>query len=378
MTTRIEDPIVIHTEAREPTPCPRCGIDFGFRLPILDWDHPCGPDRPSLRRLEKSRSIPSHIAPYHRSIINGCQECSSSDLKTAFREVDSRQNVLQEMETLLSSCLNSDQSSKSIFPCIFQKSIKIIDLVPLLNNVISCQLSREMCYESSDLVDSPGLVNLFAQAKRFQTLVQLLLLPYSGRIPGDPLTLLETSRNETINATHESEFADTLIAALADSSIGGEFISREELDALLIRPMSPCLEACTVRFTEIWNSSLTFWEQGIFTASDLPPTFSGSFFDLHRAESTKTGFFLARNRILTENFAGLGDAWLTAVEAQQSEESKQLAGVCASVRVQIEQEFTLTRTGFECRLELLNSGDFPLENVTGEINRQAHDSAHSV
>jgi hypothetical protein len=54
------------------------------------------------------------------------------------------------------------------------------------------------------------------------------------------------------------------------------------------------------------------------------------------------------------------------VEGQQFEESRKLAGVCATVRVRIEQEMTLTRIGFEARLEVSNDGDSNLENVTGE------------
>lgn len=81
----------------------------------------------------------------------------------------------------------------------------------------------------------------------------------------------------------------------------------------------------------------------------------------------KSRYLSSRSSIGNEGFAGFGDAWLTAVEGQQLEEAKQLAGVCASVRVQIKQELTLTCIGFEASLEIWNDGDYTLENVTGEF-----------
>lgn len=56
---------------------------------------PCSPSSGSRRRLKETGIIPSHVAPVHRALINGCPECSASDLKTAFRAVDNRQSSFQ-------------------------------------------------------------------------------------------------------------------------------------------------------------------------------------------------------------------------------------------------------------------------------------------
>jgi len=126
-------------------------------------------------------------------------------------------------------------------------------------------------------------------------------------------------------------------------------------------------EADVTKFATTWNRSLTLWEGGVFSNNDLPANFTLHFFDLEAASSLMSAYESAKSSVKIEIFAGFGDAWLTAVEAQQLEEAKQLAGVCASVRVKIEQELTLTRTGFEARLEIGNDGDFPLENVTASL-----------
>ena len=315
---------------------------------------------------KESGIIPSHVIPVHRALINGCQECSASSLKLAFREIDKRQSELQEFETLLTSCFDSDQSLKSMFPCIMRKSWEIIDVMPLLSGVLECQLDREGCYSSDDLANSPGLANLFIQARRMSSLVNSVLAPYGGTISGDPLVLLR-AEDGSFNSTKVTQFSDALVLALADSSSGGEFITSEELESLRLSEKTHLPRDSEItQFVETWNQSLTLWQDGKYSVSDLPSNFTGFFFDLNEMEDLKSSFLSAKRSISKEGFTGFGDAWLTAVEGQQLEEAKQLAGVCASVRVEIKQELTLTRIGFEANLEIWNDGDHPLENVTGE------------
>jgi hypothetical protein len=213
--------------------------------------------------LKQAGIIPPHVIPVHRAQINGCQECSSSDLKVAFREVDNRQGSLQEAETLLASCVANNPSRKTVFSCIIRKTWEVIDLIPLLSSVVQCQLDREVCYENSDLINNPRLANLLIQAKRLHAIVNLVLLPYGGIIPGDPLALLVPFSNKTFNATLSSIFSNTLVQALADNSDGGEFISPGELGTLLMGSYMP-RDDDIVQFAVTWNHSLSLWEEGIF------------------------------------------------------------------------------------------------------------------
>ena len=314
--------------------------------------------------LRESGNIPSHVIPFHRALINGCQECSAENLKTIFRAVDNRQSALQEAETVLATCISENKSLKSIFPCVLRKTWEIIDLMPLLLNVVTCQLEREACYASSDLTNNPGLANLLIQAKRLRSLVGLVLLPYGGAIPGDELNLLSTY-GDSFNSTLASSFSNELVRSLADSSAGGEFLTLAELENLQSMGNNSLPRDVDIAFfAETWNRSLTLWDDGIYSADELPSNFTSSFFDLDEAEKYKSAFLTARSSIASESYAGFGDAWLTAVEGQQLEEAKQLAGVCASVRVKIKQELTMTRIGFEASLEVWNDGDNLLENVT--------------
>lgn len=297
--------------------------------------------------------------------LEGCEECSPSDLKDAFRETDNGQNVFQEVESKITACItNSQLSIKTLFPCILTSTIELIEVIPLLSRVISCQLNREICYDQSELMDSPGLTNLFIQAKRFKSMIKMILLPYSGTLHWDQLAPFPM-RN-TYNLTQEQTFEEALIDALADRGGAGEYITNSELDRLLNLNFTVPSDLDIIHFATTWNQSLVFWNEGRFSASELPANYLDPFFDLKLAKDLTSEFLLARQRVLSEYYAGFGDAWLTAVEGQQFEESKKLAGVCATVRVKIEQEMTLTRIGFEARLEISNGGESNLENVTGK------------
>ncbi len=340
-------------------PCPRCGTGPGLGGPGLGggggWGGPGGGGPGGCTKIGDS----------DRRRLFGCKECSSSELEIAFRETDNRQNIFQEVEAILISCItNSHLGSKTLFPCIFRSTTELAYVIPLLSRVVSCQLDREVCYDQTDLINSPGLVNLFTQAKRFESMIDMLLLPYSGSLHMDPS--IPTTAGNPYNYTQAISFGKALVDALADSKEAGEFISNSELNSILDLELTVPSKWDILQFATTWNQSLAFWNDGIFSSRNLPANYSDPFFDLEKAQVITSEFLSAREDIRSEHYSGFGDAWLTAVEGQQFEESKQLAGVCASVRVRIEQEMTLTRIGFEARLEIFNDGDSSLENITGE------------
>ncbi len=326
----------------------------------------CSQTSGSRRRLISSGIIPKHMTPFHRSLLFGCEECDSEKLTVAFRETDNREAILLEAETFLSKCVEDAQNNiKSLFPCIVSEVLAFIDLLPLTLEVLTCQIEREVCYSPDDLTKSPGLVNLFIQSERMKAFVDLALLPFGGNLNGTAASLVVPyDGNAIINNTQLESFSAVMINAISDIGDSGEFISPTELSALLEIGINIPVELGITQFVLNWNHSLNLWNSGIFTSADSPANDSTTFFDLEAAEILMTDYTSSRNKVRNENFAGFGDAWLTAVEAQQVEEAKQLAGICASVRVEILQELTLTRVGFEARLEIQNDGDNSLEDLS--------------
>jgi hypothetical protein len=71
-------------------------------------------------------------------------------------------------------------------------------------------------------------MNLFTQAKRFESMINMMLLPYSGLDPVAPFMA-----SITYNYTQSIYFSEALVDVLADSGVAGEFIAISELDKLL-------------------------------------------------------------------------------------------------------------------------------------------------
>jgi hypothetical protein len=291
-------------------------------------------------------------------MLAGCPVCSPDSLKAAFRAVDNFESQIVAAETALQSCVDAAKATggvKGLFPCVLRRGIEFLRIVPLLSEALTCQLAQEPCYRSVDLLTSPGLANLLIQARRFQTFADLTLLPFGGFLDGDAQSLLNATSSGS-NAI--SSFGSLVIDAVADQNAAGRAVSGLELSALqsiLALPSGSDI----ARFALLWNRSLDLWDQGVFGGNTTQ-----SYFDLDRASTLMTAYQASRAAVRQEGYTGLADAWLSAVEGQQLEEARKLAGICATVKVRIEQELTLTRIGFEARLEVSNSGDRRLENVS--------------
>ena len=355
--------------------CSRCGGGFYGGLGGGGGGCTLSVSASSSRRLT-GLPVPDHVVPTHRALLDGCPSCSGEALKETFQAVDIFEGGLLSAETAIQTCVNTARGEggmKGIFPCIAIRGLAIIRLAPLLAEVVACQLAQEPCYRPVDLASSPGLVNLLVQARRVSSFAAVLLLPFSEGLTGGP----ESAPNATtLKPEAFSDFGDHLVNAVADESSEGRFISSIELEGLKTIDIGSTLSSEDITgFASSWNTSLQFWEEGIFRAADLPANYTGAFFDLSVASELASQFQTSRDSLRAEGFSGFGDAWLTAVEGQQFEEAKKLAGICATVKVKIEQELTLTRTGFEARLEVSNSGNLPLENVSVALRASPYGNA---
>ncbi len=223
------------------------------------------------------------------------------------------------------------------------------------------------CYSADMLSSKPGLVNLFIQADRFKTLIDLYLYPYKGYIEGDPTSLVipyKSKEDMVWNVTKLSLFSTLVTVVTGDASENAANISVSEVDAMGAIGLSIPSGLDFVLFATRWNTSLDFWRKGLFIYEDISDNERRDFFDQRELRSLALKYREALSSAAKEGYKGLSDAWLSATEGQQLEEAKQLAGVCANVQVVIEQELTLTRNGFEARLELLNEGGSPLVNIS--------------
>jgi len=292
-----------------------------------------------------------------------CPTCSSDDLKLVYDTVGEKEPELLGVESKLQICIDEakgEKGIKSLFACLLRQALEILSVAPLAREVVDCSLENQECY--GDLSNRPGQLNLLIQADRFQSFLQLALLAFGGSLLGDPESIL--LNNTAVPTFDELEtFGTAVVNGLSDTSAGGRSLTLAETDDLLAAQFGALSDDDIFLFADTWNRSLTLWDTGVVSSLDLPADYNYGFFDLSAASALIEKFENDRVAVRNEGFTGFGDAWRKAVEGQQFEEARQLAGICANVRIRIRQELTLTRIGFEAKLEVSNAGTFPLKNI---------------
>jgi hypothetical protein len=159
-------------------------------------------------------------------------------------------------------------------------------------------------------------------------------------------------------------------ASLAPDSDAGERVSDAEHQALLDLPLAagPTWDHVD-RLVARCNRTADYNAAGIFDLDQVPAGGSTDFIprDRFRAAVLTASQAVADSR--AEGFANLVDA----ANAGYTELMAQLTapggggGVCAQVRLRLEQEAVITRDGFRATLEVENGAEAPLQDVSVEI-----------
>jgi hypothetical protein len=337
--------------------CKRCALgEFEFGGGVY-------PPQTDCRLTGVSRDPRRSLADPHRFMEEECPTCDRTELQDMFIAVDNAEDDFVTVEAVFDTCAREAEESGSTsgaILCLFSQTLPFLGVLPELMEILDCQLAQEACTTEQDRIDFPGLANLLIQARRFHSFIDIWLVPLSSSV-----SATTPFNSSSVNSSVAATFASALFAASADDGDEGQSISSAELESLLEVGVEVPNGDAILRFADLWNASLPLWESGVYRKEDLPAnTSSVDFFDIGSIGSILSGFLEARAQVRNEYYNSLADAWLSAVEGHQFEEARKLAGVCASVRVRILQELTLTRVGFEAQLEIRNDGEFPMENIS--------------
>ena len=154
--------------------------------------------------------------------------------------------------------------------------------------------------------------------------------------------------------------------AAAVASVGGRSVTGAERTALMADLPPGVTEAEITRFLDRWNRTVTNWTNGLLKRADAPPGESTDFID---AEILRQKLALAGQYQTLAETAGFTDPINAIVEtARQREASGQGGGICARVKLRLEQDAVLTRDAFRATLELDNNGPTPLELVRVNVS----------
>jgi len=270
-----------------------------------------------------------------RALAAECPTCSLDSFKGVYRNIKKQKNAFLSVESAVQHCTENALATnglRNLLPCILRAGLPVIHLMGLTKEVLECQIAQEGCMTTDDLTSNPGMANLLIQAGRFETFIDMLLLPYDDYLDGNPASLFNCT---AANDTEISDFSSQFIELLADNSDRQSTLSIAEQSQLASVGLEVPSKSDIERFADIWNRSLELWNDGIFSRNDYSG--NASFFDLSAAAILVEAFQQARSRVREESFSGFGDAWLAAIEGQQVERARKVAGVCASVRIQIDQ-----------------------------------------
>jgi hypothetical protein len=173
-----------------------------------------------------------------------------------------------------------------------------------------------------------------------------------------------------------SAWLEQFDAFIADSSADGEAIASTEQAALLAMALPSTLAVEDAQaFLDRWNRSLTYWKANWFELDDLPNGSDPNFIVKSRLLAAWQAIDAAAeyNESLgnEEFFGAIQKSYQKVQTAYEKAMGNEEEGVCARVRIRIEQEAVMTRSAFSAILELDNNSDISmLENVSVEIKIQ--------
>ncbi len=165
---------------------------------------------------------------------------------------------------------------------------------------------------------------------------------------------------------------DALKAALAGSSEAGAYIGETEKSVLIQSRPAWVDDADVLAFAVRWNRTLDYWNQGIFDEADLPAGWDADFIALDRLHAKWNAADAALRANLAEGFDSVfGGAKYAADVVRYDIDgtmpdgsgSPPEEGICARVRLRIDQRAVISRTAFRASLQLDNAGDAPIENL---------------
>jgi hypothetical protein len=180
---------------------------------------------------------------------------------------------------------------------------------------------------------------------------------------------------------YNSESLSSLLAAY-DSLLKGEInvssrISNGEKSALLQMPLPSRISGSDVeQLIDRWNRTFDYYTNSIYSSTEVP---NGQSLDFVEVDVWHQAFTGAKNSIERSEIAGFADPVIHTIESinelQQALEGDS-SGVCAQVKIQIDQEAVMTRSAFLGSLEIDNGNLTNLTNLT--VTLQINDANGNI
>jgi hypothetical protein len=188
---------------------------------------------------------------------------------------------------------------------------------------------------------------------------------YYLEIVGDPAWLEVKDEERPVFEAWMSQLKN----AVAESSEDGGTISPTERETLKSLPIPSHLTALAVdSFLDRINRTLAYSNMGILRRADVPVGQSTDFIDSEQLslKQQKVEQNIAQSQ--AEGNTYIFEGFNKALESYKSALQNPETGVCARVRVRLNQQAVMAQTAFKATLELENNTDSSLSNVTMHLD----------
>ncbi len=165
-----------------------------------------------------------------------------------------------------------------------------------------------------------------------------------------------------------TNWLDLLRSNMDASSDAGPTLSASESAALINHPLTNQLNTAQLNtFIARWNRTVTYYRAGLFDSASLPAGESRDFLD---ADIFSTKVIASSNAVAAAQalgFASPGEELQAAIAQLRRILAEPSGGICARVKLKIEQEAVIARDAFRATLDIVNNTGLPLTNVTVDI-----------
>ncbi|MCS7090002.1 MAG: putative Ig domain-containing protein [Limisphaera sp.] len=156
------------------------------------------------------------------------------------------------------------------------------------------------------------------------------------------------------------------MASVAVESEQGRWLSERERSNLLTGELPPGVpEAEVRRFLGRWNRSMENWSRGIWRHADAAPGADLDFIDSEILYGRLQAVGAYQQEAMSRGFTDPLDGLVETVRQRLQEAES--GGVCAKVKIRLDQEAVLSREAFRATLEIDNATGFAVDKIRVEI-----------
>jgi Ca2+-binding RTX toxin-like protein len=153
-------------------------------------------------------------------------------------------------------------------------------------------------------------------------------------------------------------------ARIQGSTAAEAKITDAERNELLATTFPTTLTAGDInKFVDRWNRTVDNWSAGIFNSGDVVNGQSQDFLAVDKLQSSLAAINKANDDTKAEGYDGIFEG-LAATNNEFKKSLEGSGGVCAKVKISIDQEAVMTRSAFLGSLEISNGNETSLNNIS--------------